>query len=393
MISRDITNDLIDAGKQFPVIAVLGPRQSGKTTLVQNVFKDHKYISLEDLDSREIANKDPRRFLADYPSESGIVLDEVQNVPHLLSYIQTIVDREQKMGYFILTGSQNLMVHEAITQTLAGRIAILTLFPFSINELSNAGLLPDKIENAAFNGWYPRAYSDNISIEKLYHNYIRTYIERDVRSIKNVTDLITFQRFIALCAGRVGQLLNLTSLANDCGIDYKTAKAWLSILEASYIIFLIYPYYNNFGKRVIKAPKLYFVDTGILCSLLRLTSPEELQINYLRGNIIENLVMSDLLKQYYNMDKRPSLYFWRDVKGHEVDFLIYEAFDLVVGEIKSSKTVISDYFDQLTYFKKLADKLTKEIVVYAGDQNQNLSQGQILSWKFAGHIIKDLFKK
>jgi len=252
-IKRNLTAKVVEAAKEFPVIAIVGPRQSGKTTLAQKVFKDHKYISLEDYDIRALAAADPRAFLGDYPTKSGIILDEIQHVPELLSYIQTIVDKEKKKGYFVVIGSQNFLVNEAISQTLAGRMAVMTLLPLSISELSRASLLPKKIENLVYKGSYPKIYSEKVTVERLYSNYIRLYVEGDVRQIKKVMDLTTFQRFMKLCAGRIGQVVNFTSLGNDCGIDHKTVKAWISLLEASYVIFTVYPYYKNFGKRLIKS--------------------------------------------------------------------------------------------------------------------------------------------
>lgn len=303
--------------------------------------------------------------------------------------MQTIVDREKKRGYFIITGSQNLLLDQAITQTLAGRMALLTLYPLSISELKEAQLLPQKIEEAVFYGSYPRIYAEQISPEKVYANYIRTYIERDVRSIKNISDLNTFQRFVQLCAGRTGQILNLSSLGNDCGIDHKTARAWISILEASYIIFLLYPYYKNFGKRLIKSPKLYFVDTGIACSLLRIRSADELYDHYLRGNLIESFIIADLFKQYYNLDQRPSLYFWRDQQGHEIDCIVANNLDIVPLEIKASKTVTSSYFDQLTYLKSLT-YFSKSFIIYGGNENQSWPAAQVLTWISSGDLIKEL---
>lgn len=392
MIYRDLTEYLIEAAKQFSAIALVGPRQSGKTTLVQSVFKYHRYVSLEDLDRRALALADPRRFLEENSNEHGIILDEIQRAPELLSYIQTIIDREKKKGYFIITGSQNLLISEAITQTLAGRIAILTLFPLSIHELNKASTLPANIEDIIFKGSYPRVYDENVSPVKLHENYIRGYIERDVRQVKNIFDLNLFQKFLQLCAGRTGQILNLSALGNDCGVDHKTARAWISLLEASYIIFLLNPYYKNFGKRLIKAPKLYFVDTGIACSLLNIKNAQELSEHYLRGSLVESFIVSDLFKQYYNLDQKPSLYFWRDLAGNEVDCIIEQALTLTPIEIKSGKTVNTDYFKQFEYLKKVAAfPTTKNIVVYAGSENQSWPQAQVLNWQNAGNIIKTLF--
>ena len=257
---------------------------------------------------REFAKTDPRGFLKTHVKEPGVILDEVQNVPELLSYIQTHVDESQKKGQFILTGSQNLLLSEHITQSLAGRVAIHTLLPLSISELKDQ--LPETPEEMIFKGSYARIYSDSVTPREWYPNYVRTYLERDVRQIKQIGDLSTFQRFLKLCAGRMGQLLNLSSLANDCGISVSTAKSWISVLEMSYIVFLLHPHHKNFSKRLIKMPKLYFYDTGVACSLLNIESPEHLTTHYLRGGLFESLIISDLIKNQYNVALEPSHYFW-----------------------------------------------------------------------------------
>ena len=391
MIVRDITLALKKAAKQFSAIAVVGPRQSGKTTLVQSVFEGHAYVSLEDLDLRAYAQSDPRDFLETRVSSQGIILDEIQHVPELLSYIQTIIDREKKKGYFIITGSQNILLNQAITQTLAGRIAILTLLPLSINELSLHNALPNSIEEFVFKGALPRIYDENIDHEAVYKNYIRSYIERDVRDIKKIFDLSLFQKFVQLCAGRIGQLLNVSSLANDCGIDSKTAQSWLSVLEATYVIFLLHPYYKNFGKRLIKAPKLYFVDAGIACSLLRIRKIDELKEHYLRGSLVESLIISDLYKQFYNLDQTPSLYFWRDHLGNEVDCIIEKALELVPIEIKAGKTISSDYFKQFEYLTNIKDfPAENNTLIYAGSENQKRKDATVLAWKNSGTLVRDL---
>ena len=387
-IKRKIEAQLLEASSEFPVIAIVGPRQSGKTTLAQTTFNNHKYISLEDYDVRALALADPKRFLSEYPTQSGIILDEIQHAPQLLSYMQTIVDREKKNGYFIVTGSQNFLVDEAITQTLAGRMAVLTLLPLSINELENANIIPEQIEHLAYKGLYPKAHAENISVDRLYKNYIRLYIERDVRQIKYVSDLNTFQRFMRLCAGRIGQVLNITSLGNDCGINHSTARSWISLLEASYIVFLLHPYYKNFGKRLIKSPKLYFVDTGIACSLLKIRSAEELSDHYLRGSLIESLIISDFLKQQHNLDQQPSLYFWRDKTGHEIDCIIDTTLYPIPTEIKSGKTVVTDFFKELDYWQKTINSQSPQYIIYGGTTDQHWPQAEVLSWKSAGNLIK-----
>lgn len=390
-IKRLLTAQLIEASNEFPVVAIVGPRQSGKTTLAQAEFPQHRYVSLEDLDTRELALADPRSFLNDFPSKTGLILDEIQHAPHLLSYMQTIVDREKKKGFFIVTGSQNFLVDQAITQSLAGRMALLTLLPLSIAELKNVDLLPAKLETLVYKGSYPRVYADKVSTERLYSNYIRLYVERDVRQIKNVADLNTFQKFMRLCAGRIGQVLNLTSLGNDCGINHSTAKAWISLLEASYVVFLLHPFYKNFGKRLIKAPKLYFVDTGVACSLLNVQSSELVANHYLRGGLVENLIISDLLKQQYNLDQQPSLYFWRDQTGHEIDCIIDEKNILTALEIKAGQTVATDYFKEIKYWQKTSHTLgAPSYVIYGGSENQKWPDAQVVSWQLVGNLITKL---
>ena len=381
MITRFMERALVARSKKLPAIAILGPRQSGKTTLAQKAFPQHMYINLEDLKNRQFAQEDPYAFFKTYANEYGIILDEIQEVPSLLSYIQVRVDQEQKPGYFILTGSQNFLVNEAINQTLAGRISLFTLLPLSIRELQQASLLPVTIEELIFKGQYPRLYSSNLNSMEMYPDYIRTYIERDIRSLKNIMDLSVFQKFIGLCAGRIGQLLNMTSLANDAGISLATAKSWLSLLEASYIIFLLQPYHTNVGKRLVKTPKLYFYDSGVACSLLGIESAAQLTQHYLRGGLVESLLIAELYKERYNQGKVPRLYFWRDKLGHEVDCLIIQADKQIPIEIKAGKTPGSDYFDGLDYWYTINKKNPHGYVLYAGDETQERSLGKLVSWR------------
>jgi len=391
IIKRELTKQIKEAASEFPVIAVVGPRQSGKTTLVQTLFPQHTYISLEDHDIREIALADPRTFLADYPTKHGLILDEIQHAPHLLSYIQTIVDREKKNGFFIITGSQNFLINQAVTQSLAGRIAILTLLPLSMSELESASLLPERIETLIFKGSYPKAHLQKVSSKRLYANYLRTYIERDVRQLKNIGNLLTFQKFMRLCATRIGQELNLSSLGNECGINHNTAKAWISLLEASYIIFLLSPYYKNFGKLLIKTPKLYFVDTGIACSLLKIGSAEALKEHYLRGGLVESFIIGDLLKQQHNLDEQPSLYFWRDKMGNELDCIIEASSYPIPLEIKASKTVTSDFLKGLNYWKSVTDTPdAPQYLVYGGSKNHTVQKTKIVGWQSIAGLIKKL---
>lgn len=378
---------------KFPVVAILGPRQAGKSTLAKHTFKKHMFISLEDPDFREFAASDPKRFLREHENKYGLILDEFQYVPQLLSYIQVEVDEKKRPGYFVLTGSQNFLMNEQITQSLAGRVGILTLLPLSLKELVNNKLV-DSPEQAIFNGGYPRLYAENFSPLDAYPSYIHTYIERDVRQLTNVGTMRTFQKFMALCAGRVGQQLNIADIATNCGVDRKTITQWLSILEASYIIFLLRPYFNNFNKRVTKTPKLYFYDTGIACSLLEIRSTKDLARSPFRGPLFESLIISDFYKQYYNYGWRPPLYYWRDQNGRiEIDCLVDKGVKLIPIEIKSGETIISDYFDGIKQWNELTESKTSlAYVVYGGILAQSRTVGNIVGWKSAGSLIEKIEK-
>ncbi|HBS48402.1 TPA: AAA family ATPase [Candidatus Dependentiae bacterium] len=387
MISRELTTELKATAKQFPVVAVLGPRQSGKTTLVKNTFKKYNYVTLEDLDKKQMAETDPRSFLESNKNEHGLTLDEVQLTPNLFSYIKTYVDSHKGAGQFILTGSQNFLLNEKISQSLAGRVAILTLLPLSYTELEKAKLLSNKIDKTLYFGFYPRIWNEKIPPQKWYKNYIQTYIERDVRNLRNVENLSLFQQFIKLCAGRIGQVLNLASLGNDCGITANTARSWISLLESSYIIHLLRPHYKNFSKRLIKAPKLYFYDAGLACSLLEIENEKQLATHYLRGNLFESFVISELIKKQYNQDKRPNVYFWRDSLGHEVDCIIEKGQELIPLEIKIGKTINPSFFDGLHYWNELAgEKSQNGVLIYGGDEKVKHQGIKILGWKFLKNI-------
>ncbi|MFH1540534.1 MAG: ATP-binding protein [Elusimicrobiota bacterium] len=380
MIKRELSNKLKSLFSKFPVVSVIGPRQSGKTTLVKNVFNNMDYVSLEDLDTREFASKDPRGFLSTH--SKGVIIDEIQRVPELFSYIQTIVDNKNKAGLFVLTGSQNILLQENISQTLAGRVAILKLLPFSIKELQQSSYKLKESEEYILKGFYPRIYDKKIDPVDWYPNYIQTYIERDVRLIKNITDLGAFQKFVKMCAGRIGQILNLSSLGNDCGITHNTARAWISILESSYIIFLLKPFYKNFNKRIIKMPKLYFYDTGLACSLLGIQNKSQLLGHYLKGSLFETFVISEIIKKKLNKGQQPDCYYWRDKTGNEVDCIVELADSLLQIEIKSGKTIADDYFDGLRYWAKLVGKKSgNSYLIYNGDENQNRTFCKVINWK------------
>lgn len=392
MIKRDLSEVLIKYAQKFPVISLLGPRQSGKTTLIKKIFNNHRYVLLENPDEKEFAITDPRGFLKARRNEYGLILDEIQEAPQLLSYIQGIVDDENKPGSFIVTGSQNFAVNQAITQTLAGRTSMLTLLPFSIKELKNSGMLPYSPEEMILRGGYPRLYAQDFLPSEWYPSYITNYVERDVRQIVAIENLSTFQHFVRLCAGRIGQLLNLTSLGNDCGISHNTARSWLTLLEASYIVFLLQPHHKNFSKRLIKSPKLYFYDTGLACSLLKITSAEQLADHYLRGGLFESLIISEIIKNRYNRGRELNAYFWRDSQGHEIDCVLEEAHKLIPLEIKAGYTISSDYFKELQYWNALSGSSPKNnYVVYAGDENQQRAQGNVVSWNWVADNIPTLF--
>lgn len=381
LIHRKLAIKLEQLYQKFPAVAVLGPRQSGKTTLVKETFPDHKYVSLEDLDLRAYATTDPRGFLAEY--QGKVIFDEIQNVPTLFSYLQTEIDRSKKLGQFILTGSQHFLLQDNISQTLAGRIALLYLLPLAMDELKSANLATDDLEEQLFKGFYPRIYQHSINPTDWYPNYIQTYIERDARQIINIQNLVAFQKFLKMCASRTGQLLNLSGLAADCGITHNTAKSWISLLQSSFIIYILQPFFNNIGKRLVKTPKLYFYDTGLVCSLLGIEEKQQLNTHYLKGGIFESYVISELLKARYNKGKIPNLYFWRDKTGHEIDCIIEEADQLIPIEIKAAKTIVNDFFNGIDYWKQFTSyKSGKSYIIYGGDQNQTQrKQATVLSWK------------
>jgi predicted AAA+ superfamily ATPase len=376
MIERTVAAEMISLTQKFQAITLTGPRQSGKTTLVRASFPAFPYISLEEPDIRQFALTDPRGFLSNYPT--GAILDEIQNTPELFSYIQRIVD-DNRQVQFILTGSSNFLLMEKINQTLAGRTAVLHLLPFSFQELVP---LAEQYESLVFKGQYPRIYDRNISPIDFYPSYIQTYVERDVRLMKNIGDINTFIQFTRLCAGRIGQLLNYASLANDAGISPNTAKAWLSILESSYIVYRLQPYHRNFNKRLVKSPKLYFYDTGVACSLLGIREEDQVRLHYLKGSLFRNLIINEFIKRNYNRGENHQPYFWQDNHGKEIDCLLINGERVTPVEIKSGKTISTSYFDNLKYWRPLAALPEDQgYVVYGGDQSMQTSAGALISWR------------
>lgn len=378
-IKRSAASAIQKSARTFPVVALLGPRQSGKTTLAQELFPDYTYVNLENLDTRAFAKQDPRAFFETY-AQKGLILDEFQVVPELLSYIQTRVDTEKKLGAFILTGSHNFLMNQAISQSLAGRIAVHTLLPLSIDELQKANLLPETANRLLYQGLYPTIYSRaELDTAQWYANYITTYVERDVRQLINVSDVTLFQTFMQMIAARVGQPVNFTSLANDCGISDMTAQRWLTILQASYIVFLLRPYYKNFNKRLTKTAKIFFYDPGIATHLLNLKL-SEMPLHYLRGGLFESLIISDITKGYYNRARMPHIYFWQASGGQEIDCILDEGLRIIPVEIKSSQTIRSEFFNNLNQWKELSKTEGDPYLIYAGTEVQQRSAATVVGW-------------
>lgn len=379
MIYRVAEEKLRALAATFKAVALTGPRQSGKTTLAKTVFQNKPYVSLENADNREFALQDPRGFLSSY--REGAILDEVQRTPVLFSYLQEIIDNSTQKGQFILTGSNNFLLQQSITQSLAGRVAHLFLLPFSVSELTSNNLLPAADNDLLLTGFYPPIYDQHIPATDWCLNYIRTYVERDVRQIKNITDLLAFERFMGLLAGRCGQELNLSALSVEAGVDVKTVQAWVGVLESSFIVFLLKPHYQNFNKTIVKRPKLYFYDTGLVCSLLRITKPDQLVNHPSRGALFETMVVAELVKQRTNAGLPINLFYWRDKTGHEVDIIIDEAGKLTPIEIKSGQTVQAEFFRNLTFWSKLSDSL-EGYLLYGGQQTQRRSNGiTVMNWR------------
>ena len=374
IVKRTIIQHLKKMLKQFPIVSVTGPRQSGKTTMLRDAFKDYKYYNLERMDHRQLISEDPIAFLKN--NGPKVIFDEAQNLPELFSYIQVISDERNTPGQYILSGSQSFLMNEKISQSLAGRVFVGHLLPFSMSELNKK----QDVYTAIYNGFYPRLHEAGINPADFFPSYLQTYIERDIRSLKAITDLNSFSRFISLCAGRIGQILNLTSLANDAGIAVNTAKSWISLLEASFIVYQLQPYYRNFNKRIIKSPKLYFHDTGLACSLLRINSADVLKTHYLYGALFENLVISEIIKQFHHSGKRPPVYYWRESNGIEIDCIIEKNDrEITAIEIKAGQTFNQDYLKNLKKISESEIKVNKKII-YTGSENTEISGISLMNW-------------
>lgn len=384
MIKRDITSELLQSAQEYPIVTIIGPRQSGKTTLAKMTFPDYEYCSLEDPDIRRFATEDPRSFLQTYAK--NVIFDEIQRVPELLSYLQGIVDSDSDKAQFILTGSHQLSLRAEIAQSLAGRTALLTLLPLSISEVLSFSKVESRDE-LLFKGLFPRVYNDNLNPSRAYASYYKTYVERDVRQLINLKNLSLFEKFLKLLAGRVGQVINFNSLSNDVGVSGATLKEWLSVLEASFIIFKLEPYFENFGKRVIKSPKIYFTDTGLLCYLLDIDSAKTVSRDPLIGNIFENLVVLELLKSRLNRGLSANLYYYRDTNGMEVDVVFKKASVLTPIEIKSVATFNKVFSKSVKKFQGLTELAGKGYIIYSGEFTPSTDYYRVLNFINATEVL------
>lgn len=378
MINRELNTVLIEYATQFRSVLLVGARQAGKTTLTKLTFPDKPYVSLENPDEKLLAESDARAFLSRFPN--GAILDEIQRVPSLLSYLQEILDRTDEDGLFILTGSNNILLQESVSQTLAGRLGILDLYPLSYREIKDSSK-SYALNEVILKGSYPEIYHKNRKPEIWYPSYIRTYVERDVRQIKSIENTSLFIKFLKICAGRIGQQINLSGISNACGIDVKTVQSWLSVLEQSYVIKLLQPYYKNFNKRIVKAPKLYFIDSGLACSLLSIHHKDELTLSHFYGALVENYIIIECMKNNANQQLGQNFYYWRDSNGVEIDLIIDKGSDFVPIEIKSAQTFSNDFKRNLEKIKNYAN-IQQGVVVYNGKMEFSTTDDiQVINWE------------
>ena len=389
MIPRQSASLARTLAREFKIVAIIGPRQAGKTTLAREVFADRPYVSLEAPDDLQFARDDPRRFLAQY--DQGAVIDEAQRCPELFSYLQGIVDSRKEPGQFVLTGSQHFGLMERLTQSLAGRVGFLRLLPFSLAELAKAGRVPESLDGMLFQGGYPPLYDQPVVPERWLDAYLTTYVERDVRQLVNVRDLGAFQRFVRLCAGSIGRLVNLSRIGSNAGIDQKTVSSWLGILESSFIVFRLQPHHRNFRKRLVKSPKLYFYDVALAVRLLGVDAADQIATHPLRGELFENWVVSELLKGRSVRGKSDNLCFWRSHVGHEVDVVAEHANSLMPVDVKSGATIAADWFDALDRWVELAGAVAENpTLVYGGDRRQSRRNIDVLPWRKVASLAKQI---
>lgn len=385
ILKRHLLEKAEELLQKYPMLVITGPRQSGKTTFARQLRPGYTYLNMEIGENRDFASKDPHGFLQMY--RGGVILDEVQQAPELFPYLQYYTDMRSEVGEYILSGSQHFLLLEKITQSLAGRVAIFELQPFSLEELWGSDWAPQSWEEILMKGFYPRLHSYGIAPDDFYSDYLQTYVERDVRQITNVTDLNQFRTFIALCAGRAGQLLNLSSIGSDLGVDGKTVKSWLSILETSFIAYRLPPYFQNFDKRLVKTPKLYFYDTGLVAWLLGIRKSGDLDVHFAKGALFENLVINELRKNRLNAHRRPQFYFWQDKNANEIDLIIDEIARQELVEIKAGKTISEEFFKNFSRYSHPA-RLTdiRSWVVYGGAQPQTRTNARVITWKHLKEI-------
>ena len=377
---RILMDKLRDTLSKYPIIGLTGPRQSGKTTLLTDLLPGYRYVNLENPDDRSYAEQDPKSFLATY--DEKVIFDEAQNVPPLFSYLQGQVDERGEMGQFIISGSQNFNLMARITQSLAGRIALFRLFPFEFTEMREAGWLHDHLPKVFTHGFYPAVFERQVNPDRYYADYFDTYVKRDVSQLVNVQNEVSFKRFVKLCAARAGQLLNLSDLARDAGVSHTTARNWVSVLETSYILFQLPPFFSNYGKRLVKSTKLYFYDVGLLCHLLSIRKGNIDPTYPLWGAIFENMVVAELMKRNDHWALLRDYYFWRDAKGREIDLLYREGTSFFTYEIKASTTIKPDMFKHLDFFREISsEEIARQSLVYGGAITQNRMHYRVLPWK------------
>lgn len=388
-IKRELEPRIRSGAKQVPVIAIIGPRQSGKSTLAKEIFKKHVYIDMQDAEIFNFANNDPKGFLQSYKNEHGIIIDEAQYAPQLFGQIKVEADKDPKPGYYILSGSQNFLLHEKINESLAGRVYFYILLPLSIKELKDAKLLLERPQDQLFKGFYPRVYQPQMDAHEYYENYILTYVERDIRTIRNIDNILIFKKFMQLCALRIGATINFTDLAANCAISVATAKSWLALLETSFILFQLPSYHENLGKRITKSPKLYFYDVGLAATLMGVNKEVITKNRVIYGGLFENMIIVDVIKNFNAQGLRPTLTFFRDTNQNEIDLIIEVGGKTIPIEIKASETMNSKFFDTLIWFKEQTKSEQEPLVIYGGSKAQIRSKGKVIPWNQIELIFKD----